>query len=87
MDGISEVSVTASVSRIVALAVERNKLQYSYKEGSPILADIDRQIDAVKVVLLENILSSKGLKRQEQLKVNEDISRYERDIRKLPKEQ
>ena len=87
VDGISEVSVTASVSRIVALAVERNKLQYSYKEGSPILADIDRQIDAVKVVLLENILSSKGLKRQEQLKVNEDISRYERDIRKLPKEQ
>jgi capsular exopolysaccharide synthesis family protein len=85
--GISEGSITSSVSRIVALAEERNKLQYSYKEGSPILADIDRQIDAVKVVLLENITSSKGLKRQEQLRVNGDIARYESDIRKLPKEQ
>jgi uncharacterized protein involved in exopolysaccharide biosynthesis len=85
--GISEGSITTSVARIISLAEERNKLQYSYKEGAPIFADIDRQIDAVKIVLLENINSSKGLKRQEQAGINRDIAKYENEIRKLPKEQ
>jgi capsular exopolysaccharide synthesis family protein len=85
--GISESSITVSVSKIVTLAEERNKLQYSYKEGAPIFADIDRQINAVKVVLLENINSSKRAKRQEQVSIGSDIARYENEIRKLPKEQ
>ncbi|MFT5238674.1 MAG: capsular exopolysaccharide synthesis family protein [Flavobacteriaceae bacterium] len=87
VSGITEGSITASVAKIVTLAEERNKLQYAYKEGAPIFADIDRQIDAVKVVLLENINSSKGLKRQEQVFVNRGIAKYEKEIRKLPKEQ
>ncbi|MFT5437973.1 MAG: capsular exopolysaccharide synthesis family protein, partial [Ulvibacter sp.] len=87
VSGISEGSITASVAKIVTLAEERNKLQYAYKEGAPIFADIDRQIDAVKVVLLENINSSKGLKRQEQVFVNRGIAKYEKEIKKLPKEQ
>jgi capsular exopolysaccharide synthesis family protein len=87
VSGITEGSITASVAKIVTLAEERNKLQYAYKEGAPIFADIDRQIDAVKVVLLENINSSKGLKRQEQVFVNRGIAKYEKEIKKLPKEQ
>jgi capsular exopolysaccharide synthesis family protein len=85
--GISESSITVSVSKIVTLAEERNKLQYSYKEGAPIFADIDRQINAVKAVLLENINNSKRAKRQEQVSIGSDIARYENEIRKLPKEQ
>ncbi|HBC04549.1 MAG TPA: sugar transporter, partial [Aequorivita sp.] len=85
--GISEASVVSGVGKIVALAEERNKLQYSFKEGAPIFNDIDRQIDAVKTVLLENIRSSKSLKNQELTSINRDIGRYEGEIRKLPKEQ
>jgi len=85
--GISEGSIVAGVGRIVGLAEQRNRLQYSYKDGAPIFADIDRQIDAVKVVLLENITSSKGLKNQERASINTDIGKYESEIRKLPKEQ
>ncbi|MDX1784094.1 MAG: sugar transporter, partial [Aequorivita vladivostokensis] len=85
--GISEASVVAGVGKIVALAEERNKLQYSFKEGAPIFNDIDRQINAVKTVLLENIRSSKSLKNQELSSINRDIGRYEGEIRKLPKEQ
>lgn len=85
--GITESSVISGVGRIVALAEERNKLQYSFKEGAPVFADIDRQIDAVKVVLLENIRSSKSLKNQELGFINRDIGGLEGDIRKLPKEQ
>lgn len=85
--GISEASVVSGVGKIVALAEERNRLQYSYKEGAPIFSDIDRQINAVKTVLLENIRSSKSLKKQEQSSINGYIGRYESQIRKLPKEQ
>jgi capsular exopolysaccharide synthesis family protein len=85
--GISEGSISASVGKIITLAEERNKLQYAYKEGTPIFADIDRQIDAIKVVLLENIKSSKGLNRQELANINRDISKYEGEIRSLPKQQ
>jgi len=85
--GISEASVVAGVGRIVSLAEDRNRLQYSYKEGAPAFADIDRRIDAVKRVLLENITSSKSLKEQELRSINQDIGRYEGQIRKLPKEQ
>lgn len=85
--GISEASVVSGVGKVVALAEERNKLQYSFKDDAPIFSDIDRQINAVKSVLLENIRSSKSLKEQELSSVNRDIGRYEGDIRKLPKEQ
>ena len=85
--GISEASVVGGVGRIVALAEERNKLQYSFKEGAPIFNDIDRQIDAVKIVLLENIRSSKSLKSQELREISGQIGNNESKIRKLPKEQ
>lgn len=85
--GISEASVVGGVGKIISLAEQRNKLQYSFKEDAPIFNDIDRQIDAVKVVLLENIRSSKSLKDQELSSINRDIGRYEGEIRKLPLEQ
>ncbi len=85
--GIKESSIASSVSSILALAERRNKLQYSYKDGAPVFADIDRRIDAIKEVLLENIRSSKGLKNQDLASINRDIKRYEADILKLPKEQ
>ncbi|MEZ4875106.1 MAG: GNVR domain-containing protein, partial [Flavobacteriaceae bacterium] len=85
--GISENSIVSGVAQIVAKAQERNKLQYSYKEEAPIFKDIDRQINAIKTVLLENINSTKGLKNQELRSVNNDIAKNEALIRKLPKDQ
>ena len=85
--GISEGSIIAGVGRIITLAEERNRLQYSYKEGAPVFLDIDRRIDAVKKVLIENIRSSKDLKNQELATINSNIGQYEGEIRSLPKEQ
>src|SRR5699024_4321986 len=82
--GISESSVVSGVGKIIALAEERSKLQYSFKEDAPIFHDIDRQINAVKSVLLENIRSSNSLKNRELNSINRDISHYENEIRKLP---
>ncbi len=85
--GITEGSITASVGRIVVLAEERSNLEYSFKEGAPVFKDIDRQINAVKEVLLENINSSKGLLNDEIKNINKNIARFEAEIKKLPKEQ
>lgn len=85
--GISEASIIAGVGRIVALAEERKRLQYSFKEGAPVFADVDRRINAVKSVLLENIRSSKSIKQQELTSLNNEMARYEGQIRSLPKEQ
>ncbi|MBT0608971.1 polysaccharide biosynthesis tyrosine autokinase [Aequorivita echinoideorum] len=85
--GISESSIVSGVGRIIQLSEERNKLRYSFKDGAPVFADIDRQIDAVKNVLLENIRSSKSLKTDDLNAINRDIGRYESEIRGLPKEQ
>lgn len=85
--GISESSIVSGVGKIISLAEERNKLQYSFKEDAPIFNDIDRQINAVKSVLLENIRSSNSLKHRELTSINRDISQYEGQIRKLPQEQ
>lgn len=85
--GIMEASIISGVGKIVALAQKRNELQYSFKDGAPIFDDIDRQINAVKSVLLENIRSSRSLKGEEISSINRDIGQYESQIRKLPKEQ
>jgi len=85
--GINEASITTGVSQIVQLAQRRSTLEYSYKEGATPLLDIDRQIDAVKNVLLENITSTKGLKNQELRSINSEIGSLEFQIKKLPKEQ
>lgn len=85
--GISESSIVSGVGKIVAMAEERSKLRHSFKDDAPIFQDIDRQINAVKNVLLENIRSSNSLKNKELNKIKQDIARYEGEIRKLPKEQ
>ncbi|NDB04046.1 MAG: sugar transporter, partial [Flavobacteriaceae bacterium] len=85
--GISEGSVVTGVTQIIEKALERSTLEYSYQEGAPIFRDIDRQIDAIKRVLQENISSSKSLKNEELSRVKRDIAIKERDIRKLPQDQ
>src|SRR5690606_5617213 len=85
--GILEGSIVSGVGRILQLAEERSKYQYSLKENSPVFADIDRQINSVKTVLLENIASTKGLQQTELNDINRQISIAEGEIRKLPQEE
>src|SRR5690606_23510048 len=85
--GIAEGSIVSGVGRILALAEQRNTYQYSLKENSPVFADIDRQINSVKTVLLENIASTKSLQQSELNDINRQINIAEGEIRKLPQEQ
>ena len=69
------------------LAEQRSRYQYAYKENNPIFDDIDRQINAAKNVLFENIKSSRSLLESEKSRVEAELSRYESQIRRLPREQ
>src|SRR5690606_14510690 len=85
--GITESSVVSGVGKIVTLSEERSKLQYSFKDDAPIFNDIDRQINAIKTVLLENIRSSEGLLNRNLKDIDREIARFESEIRRLPKDQ
>ncbi len=85
--GISEGSISGGVSKIIQLAEERSNYQYTLKPNSPVFDDIDRQINSVKSILLENISSSKGLLKSELKEINYKINQFESEIKKLPQEE
>lgn len=85
--GIQEGSLVDGVRKIVELSIERNKYQYTAKPNLPKFKDIDRQIDATKAVLKENIESSKANIYKEIELINSDLREAERKVKKLPKNQ
>ena len=85
--GISEGSISSGVGKIIQLAEERSNYQYTLKENSPVFDDIDRQINSVKSILLENINSSKGLLKSELSDINYQMIRLEGEVKKLPQEE
>ena len=84
---IDENSIQKGVNKIVELSQQRNAFRYSMKETAPRFDDIDRQINATKSVLLENIKSSKKQIERDLSKLQERIRDVERGIRELPQEQ
>ena len=85
--GIDESSIAESVSKIIQLSVTRSNLRYSAKNSNPVFRDLDRQINAEKEVLLENITSSKQIINGEINKLNSEINEAERELRSFPKEE
>lgn len=85
--GITEGSLVEGVRNIVELSFERSKYQYTAKPDLPKFKDIDRQINATKRVLKENIASSKNNLFKEIKDIEAELREAEREIRKLPKNQ
>ena len=87
VEGIRESSIGRGVAKIVGLSVERTNLRYSAKENNPVFAELDRNIDAEKAVLLENIRSSKVILNDQIRNVQQDIYKTESELRRFPKEE
>ncbi|EMY79987.1 Ptk-like tyrosine-protein kinase [Psychroflexus gondwanensis ACAM 44] len=85
--GIDEPSISQAVGKIVALSEQRSKYSYSLKTDAPIFNDIDRQIDATKSVLLENIGSTENILLEQLGNIRRNEAELEKQIRALPKEQ
>lgn len=82
--GIEEGSIVSGVTTIVELSLERSKYQYAAKPDLPKFKDIDRQIDAAKRVLEENIKSSKQNLFSEISKIQKELRGVENKVKKLP---
>lgn len=58
-EGITNTSINLNINRIIQLSNEKSKLAYSVKDNVAVFDDLNRQIEALKLVILENITSSK----------------------------
>ncbi|MCL5128759.1 polysaccharide biosynthesis tyrosine autokinase [Algibacter sp. L4_22] len=85
--GISEGNIGVNVSKIVLLSAEKSKLAYSVRNNVSVFDDLNRQIGALKLVVLENIASEK-FNIQSQLKaLNSKIYNSEREFSTIPESQ
>ena len=85
--GISDSNILNNVSKINDLSVQKSKLQYSVRSDASIFNDLNRQIEGLKNVLLENISSvTNGLKRELE-GINKSLGLAELQFSKLPEDQ
>lgn len=87
LTGIGEGSISQQVSSIIAISEQRKRLAYSAKPGNPVFNDLDRRINSIKTILLENISSSKQILNTQLNDIRNDIANVESLMRKLPAEQ
>jgi len=85
--GISEGSIGGFVGQLIRLSEERKRREFTLKPDAPVFRELDREIDAIKTVIYENISSSTTLLQRELGQINREINKLESQIKQLPKEQ
>lgn len=85
--GIQENNISVQVARIIELSNTRNQMIFSVKEDNPRITQIDRDIEAIKSVLLENIKSSLELLNQDLRSIAKEMAKLEAEVRNLPQDQ
>lgn len=83
--GIEDVNIVSNVSALIETSIKRSSTQYGIK-NTKAYEQLDSQMEALKLVLLENIQSAKKTLDQEQKLVNSKIAEVEKSIRKMPLE-
>lgn len=84
--GIEDPNIVGNVSRLIALSVQRSERAYTVK-NSRFFKDFDNEMESIKRVLLENIISAKEVVQSDLSRINSKISTAEASIKKLPEEQ
>jgi hypothetical protein len=85
--GITEGNILSSVPKITNLAIERQNLSYTTKEGSVLFDELDRRIDSEKSVLLETIDATKQTIGIQLNTINKTIASYEAQLSTLPEDE
>jgi succinoglycan biosynthesis transport protein ExoP len=84
--GIEDPNIIANISKLIALSTQRSEMAYAVKSDK-IFKDFDNQMQAVKSVLLENIISAKASLLYDLSLVNAKIGQAESTVKRLPEEQ
>lgn len=87
VSGIEETSIATQVSRIIELSNKRNQLTFSVREDNPSIIQIDRDIEAIKSVLIENIKSTTSLLNRDLRNIRREVIKLEEEVRSLPQDQ
>lgn len=87
VSGIQETNIASQVFKIIELSNSRNQLTFSVKEDNPRIVQIDRDIEAIKNVLLENIKSSINLLNRDLKNIGKEAAKLEEEVRELPQDQ
>jgi succinoglycan biosynthesis transport protein ExoP len=84
--GIEDPNIIASVSKLISLSTQRSEMTYAVKSDK-MFKDFDRQMQAIKGVLLENIASAKSSLIYDLSLVNAKLGEAESTVKRLPEEQ
>lgn len=84
--GIEDPNIIANVSKLIALSTQRSEMAYAVK-SEKIFKDFDNQMEAVKNVLQENIISAKSSLVYDLSVMNAKIGQAESTVKRLPEEQ
>jgi len=85
--GVDEANIVSNVGGIISLSVERSKYEFTLREGAPKFAELDRDINSLKTVLLENIKAYRSALGIELRAVNRKLSKVQEQFEGLPSDQ
>jgi len=75
--GVDEANIVSNVGGIISLSVESSKYEFTLREGAPKFAELDRDINSLKTVLLENIKAYRSALGIELRAVNRKLSKVQ----------
>lgn len=84
--GIEDPNIVVNVSKLIALSTQRSEMAYAVK-SEKIFKDFDNQMEAIKKVLLENIVTAKASLQHDLAMINSKINATESTIKQLPEDQ
>ncbi|MEN2415105.1 exopolysaccharide transport family protein [Flavobacterium mesophilum] len=84
--GIDDPNIVANISKLIGLSTQRSEMAYAVKSDK-IFKDFDNQMEAVKSVLLENIISAKASLIYDLSLINAKIGEAENTAKRLPEDQ
>jgi len=84
--GIDDPNIVVNVSKLISLSTQRSEMAYAVK-SEKIFKDFDNQMEAVKKVLLENIVTAKAALQYDLALVDSKINEVESTMKQLPEDQ
>ena len=84
--GIDDPNIVVNVSKLISLSTQRSEMAYAVKSDK-IFKDFDNQMEAIKNVLLQNIISAKSSLQFDLGMINSKINQAENTIKALPDDQ
>ena len=84
--GIEDPNIVVNVSKLISLSTQRSEMAYAVKSDK-IFKDFDNQMEAIKRVLIENIVTAKASLQYDLAMVTSKINQTESTIKQLPEDQ